>query len=389
MQNGRLRHGIFLAPHHPVDEDPTWLMQRDLELMEWVDRLGYDEAWIGEHHSGGYETISSPEIFIAAAAERTRRIKFGLGVVSLPFHNPLVVANRVIQLDHQTRGRVMFGAGPGLLESDAWMMGIDPMVKRDRLEQSLDVILRLFKGEIVTEKTDWYELRDAHCHVLPYTRPHPEVAVASVVTPSGGRLAGKYGLSMLCLAALGLGFDALSTNWKTALDVAERHGVTMDPGGLRLVVPIHIAETREKARENLRYGFTKWLAYQNAQDPSRYAVPNDVDPLDWFFEKDLGVVGTPEDAIRVIERLQAKQGWFGCFCQHSVDWADFEQTKRSYELVARYVMPHFAKANQSRAASLEFLRDNQPKFIAQQRAAAKAMFTKHEAESAQPVKTGT
>src|SRR5271154_4281947 len=110
----KLRNGIFLAPFHPLDEDPTLCIQRDLELIEHLDRLGYDEAWVGEHHSAGYEIISSPELFIAAAAERTKRIKLGTGVVSLPYHHPLNVANRMIQLDHMTRGRVMFGAGPGL-----------------------------------------------------------------------------------------------------------------------------------------------------------------------------------------------------------------------------------------------------------------------------------
>ena len=108
-----LRSGIFLRPFHPTDEDPTSLIRRDLELVEWLDRRGFEEAWIGEHHSAGYEIISSPELFIAAAAERTRPIKLGTGVVSLPYHNPLMVANRIIQFDHMTMGRVMFGAAPG------------------------------------------------------------------------------------------------------------------------------------------------------------------------------------------------------------------------------------------------------------------------------------
>ena len=98
MTEVNLRYGIFLGPHHPVDEDPTYLIHRDFELMEWIDKLGFAEAWIGEHHSGGFELLSSPELFIAAAAERTKHLKFGLGVVSLPYHNPLMVANRVIQL---------------------------------------------------------------------------------------------------------------------------------------------------------------------------------------------------------------------------------------------------------------------------------------------------
>jgi len=133
----KLRSGIFIPPFHPLDEDPTLCLQRDFELIEHLDRLGYDEAWIGEHHTGGYEIIPSPELFIAAAAERTKRIRLGTGVVSLPYHNPLNVADRMLQLDHQTRGRVMFGVGPGLLPSDAIQMGIDPTTQRDRMVEGL------------------------------------------------------------------------------------------------------------------------------------------------------------------------------------------------------------------------------------------------------------
>src|SRR5262252_650458 len=122
--NWPMRFGVFLAPFNPVGQHPTVALEKDLELVEWLDRLGYDEAWIGEHHSGGYEIIGSPEWFIAAAAERTRQIKLGTGVVSLPYHHPFMAAERIVQLDHQTRGRCMFGVGPGLLVSDAIMLGI-------------------------------------------------------------------------------------------------------------------------------------------------------------------------------------------------------------------------------------------------------------------------
>src|SRR3546814_3810197 len=98
-------------------------MARDVELLEWLDHLGYDEAWIGEHHSAGWEIIASPELIIAAAAERTKHIKLGTGVTSLPCHNPFLVAQRFVQLDHMTRGRVMLGCGPGALTPDANMLG--------------------------------------------------------------------------------------------------------------------------------------------------------------------------------------------------------------------------------------------------------------------------
>ena len=207
---GKLRSGIFLAPFHPIDEDPTQAIHRDLELMEWLDKLGYEEAWIGEHHSAGYEIIASPEIFIAAVAERTERIKLGTGVVSLPYHNPLMVADRIIQLDHMTRGRVMFGVGPGLLPSDAFMLGVEVAKQREMMLESLEVILRLMSGENVTKKTSWFELRNASCQLLPYIKPYPEVAVASAITPSGGRAAGKHDLGMLCVASTARdGYDAI------------------------------------------------------------------------------------------------------------------------------------------------------------------------------------
>ncbi|HWB48946.1 MAG TPA: LLM class flavin-dependent oxidoreductase [Stellaceae bacterium] len=380
MTEINLRHGIFLPPFHPNEENPTQCLERDLELMVWLDKLGFHEAWIGEHHSAGYEIISSPEIFIAFAAERTRHIRFGTGVISLPYHHPMMVADRIVQLDHMTRGRVMFGAGPGLLASDAIMMGIDPLTQRDRMAESLDAILRLFKGEIVTEKTDWYTMNECRLHLLPYTKPHPEVAVVSAVTPSGGRLAGKYDLGMICVAATNpFGFDALGSNWAIANEVAAGHGRTMDPNRLRLVGPMHIAETRAQAYENARFGFEKYLGYLNNNQP-RFIVPAGKDPLEWFIESRYGVCGTPDDAIALIERLQAKQGEFGAMLQQAHNWADFDATKRSYELYARYVMPHFSKLNRSRHASYQWCGDNRDEFSAKRNAAAKAMFDKHEAE---------
>ena len=140
----RMKFGVFMGPFHRVGENPTLAIDRDLELVQWLDYLGFDEAWIGEHHSAGWEIISSPEIFIAAAAERTRHIKLGTGVISLPYHHPLMVANWMVQLDHMTHGRVMMGVGPGALPSDAYMMGIDHTVQRPRMDEALGVILRLF-----------------------------------------------------------------------------------------------------------------------------------------------------------------------------------------------------------------------------------------------------
>ena len=389
MQN-RMRNGIFMAPFHPVDEDPTMALARDLELVEWLDRLGYDEAWIGEHHSAGFEIIASPELFIAAAAERTRHIRLGTGVVSLPYHNPLMTANRIIQLDHMTRGRVMFGAGPGLLPSDASMLGIDPSTQRDRMAEALDVILRLFAGETVSETTEWYTLNEARLHLLPYSDPYPEVAVASSITPSGGRLAGKYDLGMLCVAATQAGgFDALGENWKIANEIAqETRGKPMDPRRLRLVGPVHIAETREKARENVQFGIHKWLDYFSRINPTSSAQVDNRggDPVDTMIASGSAVIGTPDDAVAQIRRLQDKQGEFGCFLQLAHNWADFDSTKKSYELWQRYVMPQLTGANRNRDISLEWTTEHGERLMGGAMKAAMEMFEKHQKEQAAKAK---
>src|SRR5580658_2197287 len=346
----KLRAGIFLAPFHPLDEDPTEALHRDLDLVEFLDRIGFDEGWIGEHHSGGFEIISSPELFIAAAAMRTRRIKLGTGVVSLPYHNPLMLADRIIQLDHMTRGRVMFGVGPGLLPSDAFMLGIDVAQQRDRMMQGLDVVLRLMRGETVTEKTEWYDLRGARCQLLPYTQPMPEVAVASSVTPSGGKAAGKYGLGMLCVAAtVAQGYDALDVNWRVANEVAAKRGAKMDPSRLRLVGPMHLAETREQARKDVRFGIDKWVDYfSRISRLTLQGIDGDGDIVDRMISSGRAAVGTPDDAIAQIEKLEQKQGHFGAFLLLAHNWASFETTKRSYELFVRHVLPRFNGANRGR-----------------------------------------
>jgi limonene 1,2-monooxygenase len=378
-----MRNGAFIAPFHPIDRDPTEALQRDLELIEALERFGYEEAWIGEHHSAGFEIISSPELFIAAAAERTHRIKLGTGVVSLPYHNPLMAANRIIQLDHMTRGRVMFGVGPGLLPSDAMMLGVDPMDQRDRMMEGLSVILRLFNGETVTEKTEWYTLVNARAHLRPYTRPYPEVAVASAVSPSGGRAAGRYDLGMLCVAATNAtGFDALGTNWDIACEIATEHGRQMDRRRLRLVGPVHLAETREQARANVRWGLHKWQNYFSHLNPLSPRTPEGVDPVEAMIESGQVVIGTPDDAIAQIERLRAKQGEFGVFLQLAHNWATWDNTLKSYQLWAEHVAPVFKNANTSRQASFDHTSANAQALMGRAMEAAGAMIQRHAEEQA-------
>ena len=347
-----LKHGLFIAPYHDVTESPTIALRRDLEIVEWADQLGFAEAWFGEHHSTGWETIGSPELMIAAAAERTRRIRLGTGVVSMPYHNPLMVVNRILQLDHMTMGRVMFGMGPGLLPTDADMVGVEIKSLREKLSEVAEVIIPLLRGEEVTHETSWFKLNKARTHLRPYSHPYPEIAVASAITPSGGMLAGRYGFGMLCVAATETaGFDVLDVNWTTAKRVAAENGLTMDRAKLRLVVPMHIAATREQARAEVADGLARWVQYFDRVAPAGMRGMSGGDPVDLLVKAGRAVIGTPEDAIATIEKLQAKQGEFGVLLLQAHNWAEWEQTKKSYELYARFVMPYFAGSNRNRQDS--------------------------------------
>jgi limonene 1,2-monooxygenase len=359
-------------------------LERDLELVERLDRLGFDEAWIGEHHSAGYEIIASPEVFIATAAGRTRHIRLGTGVSSLPYHHPFILADRMVLLDHLTRGRVMFGVGPGALPSDAFMMGIDPMRQRDMMEEALEAILALLQGsEPVNRQTDWFTLRDARLQLRPYTQPCFEVAVAAQVSPAGPRAAGRFGLSLLSIGATTAGgFDVLGSHWVTMEERAAEFGTTVDRRKWRLVGPMHIAETEEQARKDVAFGLVQWVDYFERVAALPLA-PNTLDPdkmVDALMETGFAVVGTPDMAAAQIERLVEQSGGFGTYLLMAHEWADREATLHSYELFAREVAPRFQGTMPSLVASRDWAAQNRPEFIGAVGGAIMQAITDHQAE---------
>jgi limonene 1,2-monooxygenase len=343
----RLRFGVFLAPFHKPGTNPTLALQNDLDLVTWLDRLGYDEVWFGEHHSGGTEISASPEIMIAVAAERTRHIKLGTGVVSLSYHNPLWVAERIVQLDHLTRGRVMLGVGPGSLPTDGIMIGIFPSETRELLEQSLDVIARLLKSEEpVTFKNHRWDLRDARLHLRPYSDPLFDVAVAAVASPTGPKLAGRHGFGLVSIGATTqIGFDALGLHWDVLNEEARVHGKTVDRSNWRLVGPMHCAETEEQAIADVQYGIEHWFRYiQTVAAFPQMAVRGDnaAEMIDFINASGLGVIGTPDECAAQIDRLvKQSNGGFGCYLLLAHNWANQQATAKSFELIARHVMPCF------------------------------------------------
>ena len=376
MAHKGLIFGIFLAPFHRIGDNPTLAIKRDLELIEWLDELGYDEAWIGEHHSAGWELIASPELVIAAAAERTKHIRLGSGVTSLPYHHPYMVAQRFVQLDHMTRGRAMLGCGPGALVSDAYMLAIKPEDQRRRMDESLDAIYQLLRcEEPVTMKTDWFEMREARLHLAPYTEPHFKIAVASTQTPAAMVMAGKYGTAVLSLGAgVPGGPEALANQWKIAEDEAAKHGRTMNRKDWSLVVTMHCAEDDEEALRQVsrgeRYETINYFEETLGRPPGRAD-----DPLREGVKMGTTLIGSPETIARGIDRLiENSRGGCGGFMFRATEWANRVDTLKSFELFARWVMPRYQGSLDALVASQQWARDNRQSIFAPSVAAVRRAY---------------
>ena len=365
----RMKFGIFMAPFHHPGDNPTLALERDLELIQWLDHLGFDEAWIGEHHSAGWETIASPEIFIAAAAERTRTIRLGTGVVSLPYHHPFMVASRMVLLDHLTRGRAMLGVGPGALASDAHLLGIEQTRQREMMDESMGVIMRLLtETEPFSVESDWFRLRDAALHLRPFTQPRFPIAVASAQSPAGMQLAGKYGLSVLSTSVfIGVrGQVSLKEQWTIAEDTAAQHGRRVERSEWRLVIPVYLAENRDEARRDTRAKSGQWLC-EYFRDTIGRPIPRDLPPeqlADRMVDNGFWIVGTPDDAIAALRRFDEVSGGYGGLAILAHEWAPREKMLRSYELLARYVVPVFNGSLPSLERSNTWTQNNRERLFA-------------------------
>ncbi|HWM21269.1 MAG TPA: LLM class flavin-dependent oxidoreductase, partial [Ilumatobacteraceae bacterium] len=296
-------------------------------------------------HSAGSELIPDPMAFLAFLAPQTSHIMLGTGVVSLPYHNPLWVANRALFLDMLTRGRFMLGLGPGALPGDAAMIGIEIEEQRTALEDDVDVLMHLLRSdEPLTVETPRYRLRNARSQYSPYSEF--DIAVAAIASPTGPRIAGKHGIGLLSIGATAQGgFDLLAHHWDVMEARAQEFSTVADRAKWRLVGPMHIAETKQQAIDDVRYGLDSWAHYTQkilAVPHFRAAGETFEERVAWVNETGLGVIGTPDEAIDQIDRLvKQSNGGFGSYLLMHHEWARPEATQRSYELIAQHVKPRF------------------------------------------------
>jgi limonene 1,2-monooxygenase len=298
-----------------------------------------------------------------------------------------MLADRLVLLDHLTRGRLMIGVGPGALPSDAFMMGIDPAKQRDMMEEGLEAILLLLEGKApVTMETEWFKLVQARLQMRPFQRPYPEVAVAAQISPAGPRAAGKFGCGLLSIGATSAagGFDILGSHWEVMDERAAEFGTTVDRAKWRLVGPMHIADTKEQAVADVAFGLEEWVDYfqRVAALPIAPDTTNFDSLVDALIASGFAVIGTVDDAVAQIERLRVQSGGFGTFLLMGHEWADTAATRHSYELFARYVAPQFQDSSRTLTASRDWAAENRPEFIGAAGNAVMSAIVKHQEEKA-------
>jgi limonene 1,2-monooxygenase len=319
---------------------------------------------------------------IAAVAERTRRIKLASGVMSLPYHHPFMIATRAVHLDHLTRGRFILGVGSGSIPADAYALGVDPSETRKVATEALPVVLDLLAGERVTKKTDWFVLQDAALQLPQYSRDGIEVAISSAATPASMQLAGQYGLSTMSFGAPRPGTKPvdLRRQWEYAEESAAQHGRTASRANWRVTMCVHVAETREQAFREVRTGFDRWVYdYWGSVIGLDVSVPgvSREQMLEATVDMGAAIVGSVDDCVAGIRRMQEETGGFGTFLAFVHDWASWGDTQRSYELFARHVIPQLTGSVAPLASSAKWVSDNRHLF-AQSRAAMAQGIQHHE-----------
>lgn len=341
------RFGLFLQPIHDPHHDPGVALEDDLTLIEHVDRLGFDDVWIGEHHSTGWETIASPAVFIAAAAARTRRIRLGSGVVPLPLHHPLVTAGEYALLDHLTGGRSMLGVGPGGgLPSDPLVFALEPSRQPAMFTERFDVLMRLFlEHEPFDYDGDGFALRNAVLNLRPRSAPHPEIGIVAGRSEDALVRIGRHGTRWL----IGAPLDAIDEAWTHVERGASDAGRSVSRDIADLPVTVHLADDRDRAFEEVRRGAARERF--DFATPVTGAPPPDVAPDDWIDHlaaQPTVVIGTPDDAIEKLTSLIDRTA-VGGFLITAKWWAGREATLRSYDLLARYVMPALRRTDRDLA----------------------------------------
>ncbi len=344
-----MKYSFFMMPLHLPSENPALAFDRDIDLINYAEELDFDEFYIGEHHTAGWETIPSPEMILAKASATTHRIKLGTSVVSLPFHHPFLVAERFAFLDHITRGRAVLGVGPSSLPPDIQLFNIPVADLNPMMRESTEIIVKLLESpEPVTYEGRYWSIKDMSLQLRSYQQPRLKMATASVGSERSLEFAAMYDMILFSLAGGGPPNGVpLNEQWDKVEFHGARHGKRPDRDDFRVVTYVHLADTHEEAWSQVREGIIRDVHkyFYTINKPDGWLVRPDQDPdsltAEEIVQKRRWIIGTPDEAIEQIQQLYVEAGGFGGLMIATHEWSDQAKIKYSLELFARYVMPHF------------------------------------------------
>jgi len=347
-----MKFSYFMQPCHHPRENPTLAFQRDISLIHLADELGFDDFFIGEHHSGGWETMPAPEMALSMAAATAHRIRLGTSVYSAPFHHPFHLAERTCFLDHLTHGRAILGVGPCSLVTDKILFNMDNNALTPMLHEAIDVIVRLLEAdEPISHDGEFWQFKDMRLQLRSLQQPRLPLAMPSAATPANLKLIGKHGMIWMCPSGkVDRGTGGLDERWALVEEGAKEAGKTADRDNWRIATFMYLTENTDQAWDDVRAGIMRdaeyfsaiGLRFQYQEHPDQpyeeFTAESCADRRDW-------VIGTPDDAIAWIEQKQQETGGFGGVMLTAHEWTNFDKIRNSTELFARYVMPHFKGTN--------------------------------------------
>jgi len=343
-----MKFSFFMMPVHHPSENPALAFERDVSLIHLAEALDFDEFFIGEHHSGGWENMPAPEMALAKAAAHAHRIRLGTSVINLPFHHPFHVAERMAFLDHLTRGRAILGIGPSALITDKKLFGLNNEKLYPMLRESADLIVRFLESpEPFDHEGEFWQFKGMRLQLRSYQQPRMPLAIASSGNPLSLELAGKHSMMLLSPAGKNRWRNpSHAEQWQSVEAAAMKYSNTASRANWRIATSVYLAESRERAWADVERGIAREMEYFVAiglkapyeaypNQPAGEITPRSaVDRRDW-------IVGTPDDAIAHIERMQSETGGFGGLMLTTHEWTESHNLRKSLELFARYVMPHF------------------------------------------------
>ncbi len=361
--NGQpIKSGVFIMPFHPPEKPLSQCYDEDIEFVVRAEELGFDEFWIGEHHTMKYESVVMPEVFIGRVLGETKRIRLGPAPICLNNHHPAHVASRLAFLDHLSKGRLNLCLGPSGTITDYELYGQDPKEGGSMALEAIDVILKLWSSDPPYEHNGKYWQISLKEHVSevtqigfihkPFQQPHPPILMPGVSRNSHSlRVAGQHGFYPFS-AALAAG-NVLADNWATYENAAVEAGNKPDRANWRVARQIFLADTRKEAVERVRTNMVsrnfEYLASLMDAGPGRGFLKRDMDMpdsecnLDYWMTEQI-IAGDVDEALRRLLQVMEESGPFGTLVMMGFDWDDKASWLRHLDLFANELIPALNKA---------------------------------------------